>query len=470
MLQRTALAIGLLVLAATATAGDWPFWMGPRGDGSGIDCGKPLVESMDDAVVLWKSEQKLPDGRAPDGSEKVQSSVSGGFASPVLAGDRLYFFYYVPSGQVHDKALAARGYAYENGVTKDKWLIDADDIVICIDARTGKTLWKTVFEQKGINFGTFNKGGPMLTPAVADGKVYALGTMGRVYCLDAATGKPLWESNIGERFERQVKLKQVAKEQKMLPQFNRDFAVTLTVADGVVVCSDVLSYKVQTPVREFFWSHQSGMVGLDGKTGQRLWALPATLGLFVSPVRWTHGGREYVIGINRGKATCADPKTGKVVWELEVGANGETPAISGDYLLCNGAADGEGALTCYKLDPSGGKKLWAMPAGFGYPRSTPVVYEGHVYACGRSGKMACIEIATGKVVGALGLNAGGASFAVAADRRLLVQADAAHGKAEVYYIKADPHDLRQLGDVWQAPAAPSYTTAAGRRPPLPACA
>jgi hypothetical protein len=40
--------------------------------------------------------------------------------------------------------------------------------------------------------------GPRASPVVRDGKVYTLGTMGHLHCLEAATGKVLWRKGFQE--------------------------------------------------------------------------------------------------------------------------------------------------------------------------------------------------------------------------------------------------------------------------------
>ena len=56
---------------------------------------------------------------------------------------------------------------------------------------------------EGVNQSAFDWYGTHLavTPAIRDGRCYSIGTLGRVYAMDAATGKPLWESDIGAGHE-----------------------------------------------------------------------------------------------------------------------------------------------------------------------------------------------------------------------------------------------------------------------------
>jgi outer membrane protein assembly factor BamB len=440
----------------------WPQWMGPAGGGSSLDCGYDLVEDFTKARLLWKSEW-LPDGRAADGSDRVQDNVSGGFASPVVADGRVYFFYYVPSGKVHDARMAAKEYQYGNGVTKDKWLISADDIVICLDAATGKTLWKQVFADKGINWMAFNKGGPHLTPAVADGKVFAIGTLGRVYALDAATGKPLWESNVGKRFTEMEQLKKDCLQTGKLLAFNRDCANHICAAGGAVLVNDNVHYKVIPPKNPgkgdgwvFHYESDNGVAALDGETGKPLWNLPASLS--GTPVRWYGEGKEYAIFGNKEKVRCVEPRSGKVAWELAAFSTGASLAVTGEYLLCGvGAAPAE-QLACFRIGPCKAEKLWALGAEIGFPKGKPpVIHRGHAYVQTDNKQLVCVELASGKIKARVA-SATGMGFGMAAENLLLLQADASHIKPDVLAFSAAPENLKSLG-TWVVPAAGCYTVA-----------
>ncbi|HUE72917.1 MAG TPA: PQQ-binding-like beta-propeller repeat protein [Pirellulaceae bacterium] len=66
-----------------------------------------------------------------------------------------------------------------------------DHQVRCVDAATGKTMWR------------FFTGGPVrLAPTVDRGRVYFGSDDGCVYCLDAASGNEVWQQRVGPREER----------------------------------------------------------------------------------------------------------------------------------------------------------------------------------------------------------------------------------------------------------------------------
>src|SRR5438552_2464475 len=71
--------------------------------------------------------------------------------------------------------------------TKQK--VNSTERVLCLDAKTGKLIWKHEYE---CPYQISYPAGPRCTPTVHDGKVYTLGAMGNLFCLDADSGKPIW--------------------------------------------------------------------------------------------------------------------------------------------------------------------------------------------------------------------------------------------------------------------------------------
>src|SRR5437588_1070192 len=68
----------------------------------------------------------------------------------------------------------------------------ADEITRCLDAATGKELWQDKYAAPAVTGPGSRHPGTRSSPAVADGKVVTLGVGGAVSCLDAATGKVVW--------------------------------------------------------------------------------------------------------------------------------------------------------------------------------------------------------------------------------------------------------------------------------------
>lgn len=85
--------------------------------------------------------------------------------------------------------------------------MEADDIVLCVDAMTGRTLWRRRFAG-GNNYQTRKDPGlNQRTMCYADGKVFALGSCCDLYALDAVSGELLWEAgSVDHQRSRQDRL------------------------------------------------------------------------------------------------------------------------------------------------------------------------------------------------------------------------------------------------------------------------
>jgi outer membrane protein assembly factor BamB len=102
-------------------------------------------------------------------NQKWKVSVGAGVDStPALVGDRLF-------------VLARQG---------------AEEVVLAIEAATGKELWRNTYACPAVTGPSASiHPGPRSSPAVANGKVVTIGVTGIVSCLDAATGKLLWRKD-----------------------------------------------------------------------------------------------------------------------------------------------------------------------------------------------------------------------------------------------------------------------------------
>ena len=156
---------------------DWPGYTGPEGtfaDQSRVR----LLDDLTVAKLVWTSEHDdLGYGKTTSGGGHRYGAKSrpGGSCSLIVAGGLVIVTYFNPT----------------NGVV-------ADDVVLALDAATGKTRWKQVYAGKGLNRGAGKHPSYGPTPAAADGRVFHLGSAGRIYALELAGGKPLWEADLGD--------------------------------------------------------------------------------------------------------------------------------------------------------------------------------------------------------------------------------------------------------------------------------
>ena len=350
-------------LEAVAGGPAWTRWLGSDGTMSGPSSGRDLLTDLRRARLVWRCEQALGPGKGQvtrygDFGTWYRMPSYGG-SSPVVSDGRLYLYYYVPSGDAYikeeEQKRGPRGY-----FMRDMWLLGADDVVICLDAATGQTLWRTTYPAGGRTFLTGKSNLVNSTVAVADGTVVAVGGLGRVYALDAATGEQRWQATLGPEHEAAVK--ELAAGQ---PAGGRAFGHAITIADGVAAVDD----------------ERGGLLGLDLKTGQRRWLVAKVLGRFVTPQVWTCGGKSHFVTLSDGVVRCIEAATGKEIWQIDrLGTRkwGDcTPYLQGDHLVVNltpedqAQKDGKTAIHqagCFKLALQGATKVWDLPvAEYPYP-------------------------------------------------------------------------------------------------------
>jgi len=405
-----ALGIGRKANAEVSSPGDeafrntWPCWRGPRADGTAgeIPPASALVDKPEDARLVWTSEAWIP----PSGRSHMGKFVTG-FASPCVSEGRVFLFWYEGDGKVVDEKVLKEG-TRRRGATEE-WgrkiaSVAANEIVLCVDANTGQTLWNTVVG-KGPNLQGSGSGklGGHYSMAAADGKAFAIGTNARAYCLDAATGKVLWTAPTGPTEKRERELEKAVAAGTLQEgafgrigggnRHNRMPNGCPAYADGVVWVFDT---------------------AFDAETGKVLWtgqhgnSMP-------SPVVWNCEGKQYFIS---GGGVCVEPKSGKVLWKVR-GGSGSTPAVGEGYLVV------DAAHRCYRITPMQAELLWELEKGFDTDmNSSSVIHDGYLYAntshpgghrregakYGGAANHVCIELATGKEICRIGASSNSGSL------------------------------------------------------------
>ncbi len=223
----------------------------------------------------------------------------------------------------------------------------AEDVVICLDLETGKTIWKAAAagEPKGRNCSS--------TPVVADGKVFAMGST-HLYAVDADKGKTLWSMPLP------------AKAPGSSPLY----------MDGVVVIN------------------AGKLTAYDATSGKLLWQEAKIGGGQSSPVAWKKDGKTLVIFNGRNELTAHDLKTGAIAWRTEGGGDA-TPSIVDDTLAVQ-TKNAKLGLVAFKLKLDGVEELWKFPLEVVRTQSSPIIYNGNVYLMD-DGYHYCVSLASGEV-------------------------------------------------------------------------
>ena len=360
----------------------WPQMNGPHGNFSPNLSSAPLVDDFDNAQLVWMSEDQDLGYAKGSASGYLQNLAKwkghpGSCSGPILSDGKLFITTFRPSGtiwaenQPHLKGLDKLKKPLsqtEIAQMKQNMRILGDDICIAIDINSGKTVWKQIEQERGLNRYMGKRQGFCVSPACFDGVVFSMGTTGLLYAYHGKTGKKIWEANIGTSHEEALEHKANMLERKTLPG-GMGWDVSLTVAAGVLI------------VPTFQGGADIGLRGVNVSNGKPLWELERICSRHATPARWTFQNQEYLLTATvTGKLHLIHPETGKILWSVSgLGENHFSLSPSNRFVFVNagsnvprkeGSHQNFGRLAAYLLSPEKAALQWEHPVEKKYLYST----------------------------------------------------------------------------------------------------
>ncbi len=364
------LSLGLL-LTVDANARDWPQWRGPNRDG--VARGIPLPRQ-------WPERLR----------EEFRVEVGEGHASPVVVQGKLYQF----SRQGNEEVLR------------------------CLDADTGKELWKRAYAApyEMDPAATSHGPGPKATPTVVDGKVFTQGMSSQLHCYDARSGKVLWKHDL---------LKEC---QAAGPQYGT--AASLLV-EGNLVIAQVGDRK------------EGLVVAFDRDTGKEVWKTPCDGPSYCAPLAVDLAGVRQVLTFSRNEFLALAPAKGNILWRMPYRTSYEqnivTPVVWKDRVILAGVGK---PIQSFSLTRQGGElkvnPLWDNGDLKMY-MSSPVISGNVLYGHGQGRKLVCVDLETGKTLWSGGEMGQYASTILAGDQVLCLD-----NTGHLFVFKNDPKEFQQL--------------------------
>lgn len=365
-MRTPALRVSLVTLlqlfaALPVWAEDWPRWRGPRQDGISLETGLLKEWPENGPRQLWS----VP--------------LSGGFSSMAVADGRLF--------------------------TQTKK--ENQEIVLCLDAATGKELWRYAYDCDYKAHPSFTGGGrpasrtgPRATPAVSGDRVYTLGATGILLCLDTKSGKKLWEQDLLKLAERpcpnhgycgsplivgdKLFVQLGGRNGKAVTCFDRYVGNLLWGAlDDPIGQATPVHVEAEDAGQVIFFTG-AGAVGVTALKGKLLWRYPWKTRYdlnIATPI--VADGKVFIssnYGVGAAVLRLTDAAPPETVWKAPSMQNHiSCSVLYGGYLY--GTSDSR--LRC--VDFQTGKILWDQP-GFG--KSSLVVADGHLIVLGEYGQLA----------------------------------------------------------------------------------
>jgi outer membrane protein assembly factor BamB len=352
---------------------DWPCWRGPHWDGISRETGLLAEWPKNGPAQLWKVH------------------LGGGFSSAVVADGRLFT------------------------QTKEK----TQEVVLCLDAVSGKDLWRYRYDCDYAEYPTFTGGGmpasrtgPRSTPTVVGDRLYSLGATGILLCLETKTGKKVWQQDL------------LALAGISCPKHGY-CGCPLVVGDHIYLNPGGPKGK--------------SIAALATKDGSMVWqALDDPIGES-TPVWVENSSSSQVIFFTGIAAVGAQAKDGKLLWrypwKTQFDLNIATPIYAGGKVFVS-SNYGTGAALLRLNQTSEPETVWkskAMQNHF----TTSVLYEDCLYGFSEA-RLRCVDFQTGQVRWEkMGLGKGSL---VVADGQLIVLGD--HG--QLVLARATPDKYTEI--------------------------
>lgn len=402
MLQTLLIGTGtLLISRGFGMAEDWAEYRGNSGNGI----------SHEHLAGQWSSE----------GPKRLWTTATpAGFSSMVVAGGKAFTVIARDSG---------------NGLA---------ETCVALDAKNGKELWAAVTGQAKYSGGgdsgaPGNSGGdgPRSTPAVSGNRVYVYSSRMVLSCLDAETGKVVWQKDILHDFSG----KNIGWESAMSPVVDERHVYVAGGGPG------------------------QAMLAFDKATGAVAWKTGDDQMTHATPVIADILGVRQIVFMMQSGLQALEPETGNVLWSFPFTyrtATGCSPVVCGDIVFCSAGYDVGGAAC--QLTRTGttfeAKELWRIKGNASVADlwSTPVCKDGYLYGMITfkkfgNGPLKCVDLQTGTVKWEQpGFGAG--NVVLAGDVLIALSDD-----GQVVMVAATPDGYKELGRTkaiqgkcWSTPA------------------
>ncbi len=334
----------LILWSSIIVADDWSQWRGPNRNG----------RISSDVRFTGSTEIK----------ESWRANVGTGFSSMVIADGML-----VTMGNVAD-----------------------EDIVICLNATTGKEVWKYRYDAP-LDPNLF-EGGPTSTPAIAAGAVYSISRQGLVNCLDLKSGELSWSFDIVKQLKYNV------------PSWG--------FAGSPLVIGERLYLNVG--------SHG---ICLNARDGSLVWSSSNDIDAgYSSPLTVNAGDKRLLLMLNAKALSGVDAETGELLWSqrwiTRYGINASDPLLLKDQQLIISSGYGKGT-GLVKFDENSAELLWRI-RDVRTQMSPGVLVNGSVFAIdgdeGDDPRLVCIDPKSGEILWSE--DEFGAGSIIAVDEQILI--------------------------------------------------
>ena len=312
----------------------WPLFHGPNRDNVSPETGLLKSWAEGGPPLLWKVRT-------------IGSTESPGYASVTVAEGRVFTAGNVKTGESDQ---------------------DAHSYVFALNENTGEELWRYRNGPAWTDRGHFP--GERSTPTIDGERVYAYSALGRIACLEAATGKEIWAKDLRAEYAA------------TLPTWA--FAESPYIDGNTVIL--------------WIGGEKASVVALNKMTGEPIWTTPSTeqRGNYATMTPFRYAGQRIYVNMNQAGVLAVNAETGKKLFDIPHKTDWDVMATTPYfYMMVPSTATSLDALgylfitsgygtgaRCYQLNVSGDTitpvLFWSNPQ-FDNQHGGVVIKDGYAY-------------------------------------------------------------------------------------------
>lgn len=314
-------------------AQDWPDWRGENRDGVWNETG--IVEKFDSDAL----------------KHKWSVEIGSGYSGPTVANGKVYV-----TDRIEEPKKIER--------------------VLCFDEQTGKRIWTYEYECDYIGVGY--PAGPRASVVINNGKAYSLGTMGNFFCINAETGKVLWQKDLNTEYEINMPIWGIS-------------STPLIIDEKIIV--------------HVSGSNNASVVAFNKDNGNEIWRNLDDRAGYSAPILIEKDGKQVVVNWTEHSLSGLNVETGEVYWRFPwqtgSGMSIATPVLYDDHIFVSAFYSGS-LLIKLGDDYTTAEKVWQRSGeserktdALHCVMNTPVIIDNFIYGVDSYGELRCLEFATG---------------------------------------------------------------------------
>lgn len=315
----------LILFASFAWNADWPQYRGINRDGISKETAIIKTWTETGPKVVWKTP------------------VGDGYSGMAIVGNRIY-------------TMDAK---------------DKDEFVVCMDATSGKELWRY---RNDSNFVNDQGNGPRGTPTVESDVVYSFGAQGGLSALNAKDGSKIWTHDVKKDVGGKVPI--------------------WGFSSSPLIEGELLILPVGG-------ADNNAIVAFNKKTGAIAWRSQGDEPGYSSAIATTIKGVRQILVFSGTKLLSVSPADGKLLWsypwKTDWFVNAAVPIVMPDDKVFISTAYDVGAAVL-KVNVAGGKhsvqEVWLSKSMRNH-FNTSIYHNGHIYGFDNA-VLKCIDANTGE--------------------------------------------------------------------------